>query len=204
MQILRTISSYQVNRCYSPTIAELAQQLRISRSTAFEHTSELRKKGMVTANRGKARSLMLTTKAQRLLKNASRESLGSLAVGSKSIRLLGRVAAGEPIDAIEDTEQFSLQSQFGSSDDIFALQVAGDSMTEDDIQDGDYVICQSKPNARAGQMVVAAVDDESVTLKRFYKEKDRVRLEPANSQYAPIYSNNCRIQAVVIGLLRKF
>jgi repressor LexA len=159
---------------------------------------------MVTANRGKARSLMLTTKAQRLLKNASRESLGSLAVGSKSIRLLGRVAAGEPIDAIEDTEQFSLQSQFGSSDDIFALQVAGDSMTEDDIQDGDYVICQSKPNARAGQMVVAAVDDESVTLKRFYKEKDRVRLEPANSQYAPIYSNNCRIQAVVIGLLRKF
>lgn len=117
---------------------------------------------------------------------------------------MGRIAAGRPIDAIENKEQLSLAAKFGTTDDIFALQVVGDSMIDDGICSGDYVICRRSQTANNGQIVVAIVDDDSTTLKRFYKEATRARLEPANENYAPIYSSNCRIEAIVVGLLRKF
>jgi len=118
--------------------------------------------------------------------------------------MLGRVAAGLPIEAVEDKEQLSLASCFGNSDSIFALEVKGDSMIDDDIRSGDYIICRRAFSAETGQLVVAIVDEGSATLKRFYKEKTAVRLQPANDNYQPIYSENCRIEAVVIGLIRKF
>ncbi len=91
----------------------------------------------------------------------------------------------------------------GGADDTFALEVRGDSMIGEDIREGDYVICRRKAVAENGRLVVAIVDDENATLKRFYREKDRVRLEPANGDYDPIYSDNCRIEGVVVGLVRK-
>jgi len=119
------------------------------------------------------------------------------------IPLLGRIAAGQPIDAVTNEEHISLSSKFGTGDDIFALQVCGDSMIDAGINDGDYVICKRGATASAGQIVVALLDDETVTLKRFYPERGRARLQPANKDYSPIYSSNCRIQAVAVGLLRK-
>jgi len=113
------------------------------------------------------------------------------------------VAAGMPVEAVENAESLSLSSCFGTGDDMFALEVKGDSMIGEDIQEGDYVVCRRRNAAHDGQLVVAIVDEENATLKRFYKEKSRARLQPANDDYEPIYSYNCRIEAVVIGLVRK-
>jgi len=121
---------------------------------------------------------------------------------STGIPLAGRVVAGSPLEAVENIESLSLQSCFGSGDDLFALQVCGESMINEDIHEGDYVICRRNHVAENGQLVVAIVDNDNATLKRFYKEKTRVRLQPANDNYQPIYSDNCRIEAVVIGLVR--
>jgi len=120
------------------------------------------------------------------------------------IPLAGSVAAGVPVEAVENIESLSLNSAFGSGDDIFALEVTGDSMINEDIRQGDYVICRRSRVADDGQLVIAIVDDENATLKRFYREKDLARLQPANDDYKPIYTDNCRIEAIVIGLIRKF
>jgi len=205
IQLLKAIVSFQQSRCYSPTLAELACELGISRSTVFEHIAELRKKGLLSACPGRARSLKPTSKAQNLLNNLTEQSLSRFAADANEmgIPLLGRVAAGVPIEAVENQDCLSLNSHFAAGDDTFALEVRGDSMVGDDIRQGDYVICRRSAVANDGQLVVAIVDNENATLKRFYKEKKRVRLQPANSDYEPIYSDNCRIEAVVVGLVRK-
>jgi repressor LexA len=213
LQLLKAIRVSQASRCYSPTIAELASELAISRSTAFEHIAELRKKSLLSALPAKARSLKLTSKAQKLLNCLNNDSsnpcsqppagLSGVALAKTDIPLVGKVAAGSPIEAIEDIELLSLSSHFGNSDDIFALEVIGNSMAGADIRDGDYVICRRSPVANNGQLIIAIIDNENATLKRFYREESQVRLQPANDDYDPIYSDNCRIEAVVVGLVRK-
>ena len=203
LELLKAIVSFQASRSYSPTIGELAAQLRISRSTVFEHITALRKKGLLSGSPGRARSLNPTLRAQELLEELAGCNSNSISQQSKGIPLAGRVAAGAPIEAIENKEDFSLSSHFGDRDDIFALEVTGDSMLQAGIRNGDYVICRRSRTADNGQLVVAIVDDENATLKRFYKEKTSVRLQPANDDYEPIWSENCRIEAVVIGLVRK-
>jgi len=204
LQLLKAIRRFWTNQCYSPTIGELASELGISRSTAFEHIGELRKKTLVSACLGKARSLKLTSKAQKLLESLNNGRANFYSDSPGEIPLVGRVAAGAPIEAIEDKVHLSISSCFAARDDTFALEVSGNSMIEDDIRDGDYVICRRSSVADAGQMVIAILDNENATLKRFYPENGCVRLQPANSDYAPIYSDNCRIEAVVTGLVRKF
>lgn len=203
LQLLRAIAYSQASRCYSPTIAELARELRISRSTVFEHIGELRKKDLLCACPGKARSLKLTSAAQELLSRVEPQSSPDQAASHASIPLLGVVAAGAPIEAVENAERLSLESYFAIDDDTYALEVRGDSMIDADIRNGDYVVCRRRCAAEDGQLVVAIVDNENATLKRFYREDSRVRLEPANDDYDPIYSDNCRIEAVVVGLVRK-
>jgi repressor LexA len=187
LQLLKVIRNFQAGRCYSPTIAELAQ--------------ELRKKDLLSPSPATARSLKLTSKAQELLNCLDSNNSNP---SSADIPLAGRVAAGVPIEAIENIESLSLNSCFGNSDDIFALEVKGDSMTGEGILDGDIVICRKCSSADNGQLVVAIVDNENATLKRFYKQKSVVCLQPANDDYDPIYSDNCRIEAVIVGLVRKF
>jgi len=203
LQLLKAIHVFRASRCYSPTIAELASELAISRSTAFEHIAELRKKGLLSALPGRARSLKLTSKAQKLLNCLNNDSSNPCSQPSTGIPLVGKVAAGSPIEAIEDTELLSLSSHFGNVDDVFALEVTGNSMAGADIRNGDYVICRRTALAHNGQLVIAIVDEKEATLKRFYREKSRVRLQPANDDYDPIYSEACRIEAVVVGLVRK-
>jgi len=204
LQLLRMITEYQQNRCYSPTLAEMATALDISRSTVFEHISELRGKGLLSGSPNKARSLRTSLKAQELLSCSTNQDFNSRPREPKGIRLAGQVAAGMPLEAVENIESLSLNSCFGTGDEIFALEVNGESMIDEDIQPGDYAICRRSSVAHDGQLVVAVVDEENATLKRFYKEKSQARLEPANENFQPIYSDNCRIEAVVIGLVRKF
>jgi repressor LexA len=204
LQVLRHIAVFHGSRCYSPTIAELAAQLSLSRSTVFEHLSELQRKSLLTTSPGRARSLRLTSRGRKLLRQSRMQEPPACEEAPVGIPLVGRVAAGLPVEAIENRDSLSLESCFGLGDGLFALEVSGDSMIEENIRPGDYVICCRTEIAQNGQLVVALVDDSEATLKRFYREQDRIRLQPANASYEPIYSNNCRIQGVVIGLLRKF
>lgn len=196
LQVLKLVENHQRSRCYSVTLQELATSLGTSKTTAFEHITGLKEKGLLSAQSGRARSLSLTRKAQRLLEqHPDTDELDG-------IPLLGRVAAGAPIEAIENIEHISLQSEFGS-EDTFALKVQGDSMTGDGIFDGDYVVCKRSQTAQNGKIVAAIVDNENATVKRFYKETDRIRLEPSNPNYPPIYTQNCQIAGIVVGLMRK-
>ena len=207
LQLLKIINNFKQSQYYSPTIAELAFELSVSRSTTFEHIAQLRKKELLLASPGRARSLELTSKAQKLLKQLNYKTSSPIdndfcENSLEGIPLVGKVAAGLPI---EDKSSLTLASHFASQNkDTFALEVAGDSMIDDDIQNGDYVICRRSSTASNGQLVIALLNEEEATLKRFYREKNRVRLQPANDNYKPIYSDNCRIEAVVIGLVRKF
>ena len=203
LQLLKLIADFEMSRCYSATIAELASEVGISRSTAFEHIGELRKKELLRTCPGRARSLKLTSKAQKLLSHIRDHNSNTYSKQATGIPLIGKVAAGLPIEAIEEKNYLSLSSHFAADEEIFALEVTGDSMADEDIRDGDYVICRRTTWADNGQLVIAIVDDENATLKRFYKEKTRIRLQPANDDFDPIYSDNCRIEAVVIGLMRK-
>ncbi len=217
LELLKMIAGFQENRCYSPTFGEMAAELNISRSTIFEHIAELRKKGLLCGSSNKARSLTLSPAACELLSRGRPACLPwattqgcpykrNVPCGPEEpagIPLAGRVAAGVPVEAIENVESLSLTSCFGSSDDLFALEVTGNSMIDEDIHQGDYVICRRTRIAENGQLVIAIVDDENATLKRFYREPDRARLQPANDDYQPIFSDNCRIEAIVIGLVRR-
>ncbi len=152
--------------------------------------------------------MKLTAKAARLLKEAKRtqtprQDYCCPSSAEESIPLAGRVAAGLPADAVEEIASLTLSSLFGRNGDVFALEVRGESMIEEGIHNGDYVICRKQPNAEQGALVVAIVDDNYATLKRCTREKNRARLDPANKNYRPIYSEKCRIEAVVIGLIRK-
>jgi len=204
LQLLKMVIRFQENHCYSPTLAEMASELNISRSTIFEHIAELRTKGLLSGHPNKARSLKVRSKAFNLLNDLRDQSFNTYINESEGIPFSGKIAAGVPLEAVENVESLSLKSCFGTGDDIFALEVKGDSMVNEDIHEGDYVICRSSSVAKDGQLVVAIVDEENATLKRFYRERNRVKLQPANDNYQPIYSDNCRIEAVVVGLVRRF
>ena len=201
-QILEAISASQHSCGYSPTMAELARTFGLSRSTVFEHMRELRAKGLIETCPGKARSSNLTFPGQELLSRiASNEDDSS--DQATGIPLMGQVAAGQPVEAIEDRQELSWHVLFGSDEGLFSLQVSGDSMIEEGIRPGDYVIWRRTCVAHDGDLVVALIHGEEATLKRFYREAQRVRLEPANERYAPIYTDDCQIEAVVVGLLRQ-
>jgi repressor LexA len=204
LQVLRHIAAFQGSQRYSPTIADLASQLSLSRSTVFEHLGELQRKSLLTTSPGRARSLKLTPQGRKLLKHAQAPEPRGEEASGEGVPLLGRVAAGLPVEAVENRDSLSLRSCFGTGDELFALRVSGDSMIEENIRPGDFVICRRAERAENGQIVVALVNEGEATLKRFYREADRARLQPANADYEPIYSDNCRIEAVVVGLLRKF
>ena len=206
LKVLSEVSELERKNCYLPTIGEVAGELGVSRTTVFEHIGALRKKGLIAKTTGKARSLKLTASANRLLESIRQQSGASNSPSSRELEglpLLGKVAAGVPIEAIENAERVSLKDMFGDSDDVFALAVTGDSMIDEGIDTGDVVICKKATDASNGQIVVAIVDDDSATLKRFYRENDHVRLEASNDAYDDIISNNCRIEGIVLGHLRR-
>jgi repressor LexA len=203
LAVLKAIAHFEKSCCYSPTIAELANQLSVARTTVFEHIARLREKNLLDGTKGKARSLKLTKQASQLLDNLE-GSEQYKEQSSGSIALLGNVAAGNPIDAIEDRQELSLTSVFGDSDEVFALEVRGDSMIDAGLNTGDYVVCKRTSDATNGQIVVAIVDDDTATVKRFFQEANRIRLQPENENYEPIYTDNCRIEGVVLGSISKF
>jgi repressor LexA len=196
IRILTLIRDSRLTRGCSPTMQELADALDISKVTVFEHVEALIKKGALRRDANKARSLELTEDC--LLPDENR---------STRLPLVGSIAAGMPIEAVEDRQFLDLTDLFipaAKSGDVFVLKVAGESMINEHICDGDYVVCRQTPTARNGDKVVALVDGEEATLKTFYREKGRVRLQPANDAFEPIWvePDRLQIQGVVIGVVR--
>ncbi len=191
LEILRLIRDGRRQRGVSPTMQELADTLGITKVTVFEHVDALVEKGLLLRLRHKPRSLELTSEV-----NLPDER-------PTCLPLVGRIAAGRPLEAVEDRETIDLEEIFASRGKTFALRVNGDSMIDDQIRDGDYVVVEQRDSARNGETVVALLKDGEATLKRFYREKNRIRLEPANAAFKPIYVDNIDLQGVVVGVIRR-
>lgn len=192
IEILTLIRDGRRSQGYSPTLQEIADHLGISKITVFEHVEALLRKGMLTRRSNKARSLGLTSTVRL---PDERPTL---------LPLVGRIAAGSPIEAIEVPDNIDLEEVFTSRYPVRVLTVNGDSMIEEQIRDGDLVVYEERSTARNGDTVVALIHKGEATLKKFYKEKNRVRLQPANEAYKPIYARDVRIQGVVIGVIRRY
>jgi len=194
LQILRFVRDSRKSLGYSPTMQEIGDHLGLTKVTVFEHVAALEKKGVL--NRGakhRARSLQISPDFQFVDERPTK------------IELVGRITAGVPIEAVEHRQSLDLEQVFSSTGEQFALQVNGESMIEDHIRDGDYVVCEKRSNPRNGETVVALLEEGEATLKRFYREKDRIRLQPANPDFKPIYvePGKINIQGVVVGVVRK-
>jgi repressor LexA len=178
-------------RGYGPTVREIGLQFQIkSPNGVMCHLKALQKKGLIHREPNMSRAIQLLDDPT----SAPRPS---------GIKMLGRIAAGHPIEAIEQDEELGFEDWEGA-DDKFALRVTGNSMIEEHIADGDFVVIQKKEQARDGQIVAVRDDEGEATLKRFYKEKNRVRLEPANKSMKPIYRDRVDILGVLVGVVRKY
>ena len=197
LKILQLIRDSRVRLGYSPTMQELADELGVSKVTVFEHVEALIKKGALVREANKARSLSI---AEGVALPDEESPL--------QYPLVGKIAAGNPIEKFEDTDTLDIAELFGTrlgeAGGAFALRVDGDSMRDEGIFDGDYVIIERKSTAHNGERVVALLPNGETTLKTFYREPDHIRLQPANPDFEPIIVNDCTIQGVVSGVLRRY
>jgi repressor LexA len=193
------ISDFVQKNQYSPSFEEIGEGLGLSSlATVHKHISNLEKKGLLTRDYNRSRSIDLLPPKGRL-----KQAMG---VNSTMVLpLLGRIAAGQPIEAIQNPETISL-ADFVRSKEVFVLEVRGDSMQDEHILDGDYVLVEKSKTARNGDIVVALVSGTDATLKRFYREGDNIRLQPSNVKMQPIIvpAAAVEIQGKVIGVLRKY
>lgn len=193
-QVFDFINKFVDKQGYSPSLEEIASHLKLSAvSTIHHHVSELVRKGILTRRWNANRSLEVVAHT------ASPVAL--------VVPLVGVITAGKPIEAIEQQETIELPPSLVGRKDTFVLRVQGNSMIEEHIRDGDYVVVEKRTEANNGETVVALLNGSEATLKKFYREKDhRIRLQPANVNMAPIFcrEEECEIQGVVVAILRKF
>lgn len=190
-QILEFVTNFIQKNTYSPSYREIGQHFGLSSTaTIAEHIESLKQKGYLNHEENLARSITPTDPTE-------------VEENTISIPLLGLIAAGKPIEAVYTNETIDIPRDM-MGNNVFALRVRGESMIEDGILNGDYVIVEQTRIAKNGDIVVALIDNNSVTLKRFYKEKDRIRLQPANSSMRPIFLTKVTIQGKVKGVIRKF
>ncbi len=194
-QILAFIKDYIQKYGYSPTLGELADAMGVSSlATVHEHVQNLVTKGVLRKYEGSVRGIEVV------------EPDPVVPLKDIELPLMGFIAAGEPIMAYTDPNATVMVSPNLISDKkkSYVLQVKGDSMIEDGILDGDFVIIEEQKTANDGDIIVALLDNGFATLKRFFKEKDRIRLEPANSAMQPIYTTDLMIQGKCVGVIRRF
>ncbi len=197
LRILKLIRDWRVRKGYSPTMQELADEIGVSKVTVFEHVEALIKKGALTRDANKARSLAIAE---------------GVAVPDESrpmrFPLVGKIAAGHPIEKIADEDEIDLDELFGPTkghnDGSFALRVDGDSMRDEGILDGDIILVERTQVASNGDRVVALLPDGATTLKTFFKEADHIRLQPANPEFEPIRVKYCQVQGIVKAVIRQY
>lgn len=177
------------NRGYGPTVREIGLHFDIrSPNGVMCHLKALERKGLILREPNMSRAIQLATEPASI----------------RGFPLAGRIAAGTLHEAVEQDERVDFEEIFDPADkDLFVLRVNGDSMIDDQIADGDYVVVRRQKTARKGQIVVAITDENEATLKRWFPERNRIRLEPANSAMKPIFVKNARVLGVVVGVVRK-
>ncbi len=188
------LASFIEKMGYAPSIVEIQQKFRInSPATVHQHLKNLQAKGLIRRVPNRHRSIKIVPTS------------AGVQVGVR-VPLLGTIAAGNPIEPFQEHDMMSLPEEMAGDGDTFLLQVRGDSMIEDHILDGDMVIIRKSETADQGQTVVALIDGHEATLKRFYPENGRIRLQPANEKMEPMIfeSERIQLQGIVIGILRKF
>ena len=193
-EVLDFLSGFTAQNGYSPSYEEIASGLGLnSLATVHKHVTNLQGKGLLQRAHNRSRSIDV------LPQRATRKST------PERLPLLGRIAAGRPVEAIETADTISLGDIVGTRE-VFALEVHGDSMRDEHIISGDYVLVERTRTAREGEIIVALVDGADATLKRFYREGNLIRLQPSNAEMAPIYApaHNVSIQGRVLGMLRKY
>jgi repressor LexA len=193
-EVIDFLSSFTTRNGYSPSYEEIAAGLGLnSLATVHKHVTNLQSKGLLQRAHNRSRSIDVIP--QRPARKAMMDRLP----------LLGRIAAGKPVEAIETAESISLGDIIGARE-VYALEVRGDSMRDEHIVSGDYVLVERTRTAREGEIVVALVDGTDATLKRFYREGNLIRLQPSNAEMAPIYAPaaSVSIQGKVLGMLRKY
>lgn len=192
LDVLVAVRNYRHLHGMAPTMQELADKLGTSKVTIFEHIEALERKGVIRRNAHMSRSLEIVPK---YLPDEERTS---------KLPMLGAIAAGSPILACENREELDLEEVFKSKHGVYVLKVKGDSMIEDHLCDGDFVVIERRENPRNGETAVALIDNAEVTLKKFYKEGGKVKLQPANSEMKPrvLEGSRVKIQGVVIGVMR--
>lgn len=187
-EIFEFIRDKIVNRGYGPTVREIGLQFGIrSPNGVMCHLKALEKKGLITRESHMSRAIQLANPPQ----------------PRTSLPLVGIIAAGQPLLALQQAERVDFSGLF-NSDDHVCLRVKGESMIDDHIAEGDYVVVKRNAEARDGDIVVARIEGDEATLKRYYRETHRVRLEPANKGMKPIFSNKVDVEGVVVGVIRQY
>lgn len=195
--ILAFIKEEVRTKGYPPSVREIGEAVGLaSSSTVHGHLARLESKGLIRRDPTKPRAIEILD---------MEEEVPVLKQNVVSVPLIGKVTAGLPITAIENVEEyFPLPDSYGTSEDqLFMLEVMGESMIEAGILDGDYVIVKKTSTANNGEIVVAMTEEDEATVKRFYKEKNHFRLQPENSSMDPIYVNQVTILGKVVGLYRR-
>jgi repressor LexA len=202
-RIVEYIAATIRERGYPPSVREIAQAVDLaSTSAVHHHLQALEREGFLERGASTSRAIRLTPTAA--LRTGLGGIAGQLQPALRALPVIGEIAAGGPIEAYQEaTESLGVPEAVTANGDAYVLRVRGDSMIDAHITDGDYVVIRPQQTAHDGDIVVAQVEDNAVTLKRFYREKNRVRLQPANEQYAPQFYDDVRIQGKLIGVIRR-
>lgn len=189
--ILHFFEEYSAAQGISPTLEEIARHFGLNKVTIFGHVAELERKGCLR------RSAPGVSRGLQIVPESSNPSPG--------LPILGTIAAGVPIDALETPEVLAFEELVPPGSDVYVLRVRGNSMIEDSIRDGDMVMVERRSDPEQGETVVAVLPEEAATLKRFYREPDgRIRLQPANDDLEPILVDQVEIRGVVLGVIRRY
>ena len=190
-KIMQYLAQYIERNGIPPTLQEVGDHFQVSKVTIFEHLTLLEKKGAIRRKKGLSRALEIIDE-------------NFLPQSPTCLPLVGNIAAGAPIEAIEEPENVEIGDMIPRDGKCYMLRVKGNSMIDEHIADGDYVIVEKRETADDGDIVVAIINDNEATLKRMYRDGMRFRLEPSNSTMSPIYTDRLQIRGVVIGMLRKY
>lgn len=196
-KVLQYLKDYIAQYGYAPTLTEIAKHLGVNAlSTVHEHLQFLEERGFIERNDGEERGISLTSRLKTFAATVAR---------SMSLPVVGVIAAGSPIEAIENRDvSLAVPEEIVRGKNAYVLKVRGDSMIESFIADGDYVVVEKTDFAKDGDTVVALLDDGTATLKKMFKKKNFIRLQPANRTYSPIDVKSVVIQGKVLGVIRQY
>ena len=205
-RILDCIARTVEERGYPPSVREIADAVGLaSTSAVHHHLIALERDGLIERGINASRALRLTPRPESTV-DSSKVTPFRMPVERDTLTLpvMGEIAAGQPIEAYDDAaETLAVPASMEAREDSYVLRVRGKSMIDALIDDGDFVIVQPQATARDGDIVVALLEDNGVTLKRYFREKDRIRLQPANAEMEPIYATEVQIQGKVVGVIRR-